>query len=87
MQIIIFASSTDKFIDRVACPSFIDVIDHACLHFNRNLIKLMDDFNESADKLVLLLDRESDTGRSVPLMEGLGKTTLDVIAKVSQMYR
>lgn len=47
----------------------------------KELIQLMGYFNTSSDKLVLKLKRDADTGKSVPLMDGLCRATLDVIAK------
>ncbi|XP_071834636.1 cholesterol 24-hydroxylase-like [Apostichopus japonicus] len=47
----------------------------------KQLIDLMGHFNTSSDKLVVKFKRDSDTDKPVQLMDGLCRTTLDVIAK------
>ncbi|KAJ8045983.1 Cholesterol 24-hydroxylase [Holothuria leucospilota] len=47
----------------------------------KHLMGLMSYFNTSSDKLVLRLKDDVDTGKAVPLMDGISRTTLDVIAK------
>ncbi|PIK56140.1 putative cholesterol 24-hydroxylase [Apostichopus japonicus] len=49
----------------------------------KQLMDLMGDFNTSSDKLVLKLKPDADTDKPVQLMDGLRRTTLDVIAKAA----